>query len=147
GPDPLHLPLMVADLEVAAVRLEVAWTTSAGLLLTPVGDLSLTWSDIDGPTTLPLPIPTRAPDGPLTVATEWDGVELALGRLLLTPELSAIHPFVHLLGWAGTGPRLTISALLDDPVAALEAWAADLALECTHLHTTLTAIATLFSAG
>ncbi|WP_256841170.1 DUF6603 domain-containing protein [Ornithinimicrobium cryptoxanthini] len=147
GPDPLHLPLMVADLDVAAVGLEVTWTPGAGLLLTPSGDLSLTWSDVGGPTTLPLPMPVRAPDGTLTLTSDWDGVELALGRLLLAPELSAIHPFVHLLGWAGTGPRLTISALLDDPVAALEDWAADLALECTHLHTTLSAIATLFSAG
>lgn len=153
GTDPLRLPLMVADLDVAALGIDVGWSPSTGLLLTPIGDLALTWSDIGGPTSLPLPMPTRAPDGTLGFSPDrdgvedWEEVELAVGRLLLAPELSAVHPFVRLLGWTGTGPRLTISALIDDPVAALEEWAADLALECTHLHATLSAIATVFSAG
>ncbi|HHU10691.1 MAG TPA: hypothetical protein GXZ60_11855 [Intrasporangiaceae bacterium] len=146
---PLDLDLGLAHLSMSTCGVTADWSPASGLSITPSADLAVGWTTQAADSPVPLPLPTIGSDGTLTFQDEidWDDVELAIGRLLLVPELAALHPFVRLLGWHGSGPHLSLAALLVDPGAAVEAWLTALVLDCEVLHVALSAISTVFSVG
>ncbi|HWU23500.1 MAG TPA: hypothetical protein VN088_18320, partial [Nocardioides sp.] len=141
GPARLVLgPITLSGTELA---LEAAWQPATGLRVgLRCDDLALS----AGSTSLPVPLPSIGPDGRLAFsAPDWDGIEAAVAALvggLGLPELNAV---LALVGWAGTGPHLVLGDLLVAPVAAIEAWLADLLLDCDVVRTALGPVAALLS--
>ncbi|HJQ06714.1 MAG TPA: DUF6603 domain-containing protein, partial [Nocardioides sp.] len=141
GPARLTLgPITLSGTELAV---EASWRPATGLAVgLRCDDLALT----SGTVSIGLPLPTIGPDGRLGfTAPDWDGIEVAVAALvrgLGLPELSAV---IALVGWGGTGPHLVLGDLLVDPVTAIEAWLADLLLDCDVVRSALGPVVALLS--
>ena len=166
GAGPATVSVGVADLEFAGAGVEVGWRAGTGLTFGVVGDgLTVIVSDIvgsgpgglavaDTPIRLALALPAVGPGGTITWAPDWDDVEVLLGRLLGEARVPIVDTLLDLVGWvpstgiqrSGAGQaRLSLSALIADPAAAITAWAVDLALDCDHLHAALGVLTSVLS--
>ncbi|MGI9052148.1 MAG: DUF6603 domain-containing protein [Ilumatobacteraceae bacterium] len=140
GVDPprvtLALPGALGGISVTAsgVGLRLGWTPGDGLAASiHAPNLQLNTPEL----TLPIALPTIAPDGSVTLPAEaWDGIEALVGYLgdLLGGTLRDV---VHALSWttaaleAGgddvAGARLRLADLVADPASAIGPWLAELA--------------------
>ncbi len=96
---------------------------------------------------VPIPLPHLDDTGQLVLdAPDWAAVEKAVAALvgrLGVPHLSAV---VDLLGWSGRGARLSLSDVLGGDLAgAVEAWIAELVLDCEHVAWALGPVAAMLS--
>lgn len=144
----------VDDLALVAdsVGVELVWQPAVGLTARLAADDLLL--ELDAPEVLghpdvhvPIPLPEVGPDGRLGFpAPDWVAVERALAALVArfgSPEVDAV---TELLGWVGTGPRLGLDVLLGaDPAAGVEAWVAELLLDCSRVRAALGPVAGLLS--
>ncbi|MGO4257995.1 DUF6603 domain-containing protein [Marmoricola sp. RAF53] len=126
------------------LEIEARWSRGTGLgLQLSSDDLALLVDDV----AVGIPLPALGPDGRLVLPSpDWDAVETALATLIAQIGMPEVDAAVRLLGWTGTGPHLSLAALLDgDAAAALEAWLADLLLDCDRVRAALGPVAQLLS--
>lgn len=101
---------------------------------------------------LDVPLPSFDASGQLVFpVAAWDRVERAIAALAGQLRVPPLDLALSLLGWTGTGPRLTLAALVGaDPAfpsaeVAVRAWLGDLALDCRRLEAALGPVAALLS--
>jgi hypothetical protein len=136
-----------------SLAIELQWKPSVGLrpqLIAP--GLALALPAPNDPFALlggnvPIPLPHLDASGRLVFdAPEWEAVEAALASLVKRLGVPQVDAVVDLLGWSGRGARLSLAAVLTgDAVAAVEAWVADLVLDCEHVAWALGPVAALLS--
>lgn len=142
-----------SDLALVADELAVdlAWSPTTGLAAALRADglaVELGGVDLSGDTTsVPIPLPTLDANGRLTLAApDWDAVETALAALISRLGLPETHSLLELLGWSGGSAHLGLAGLLGpDPAGAVQAWLADLVLDCDHVADALGPISALLS--
>ena len=136
-----------------SLAVELQWKPAVGLRpqLTAPG-LALALPEANDPFAViagdvPIPLPHLDATGRLVFdAPEWRAVETALSRLVARLGVPQITAVVDLLGWSGQGARLSLEGLLTgDAVATVEAWVADLVLDCEHVAWALGPVAALLS--
>ena len=141
------LPLGAIELVADALSAVLSWTPAHGMRLALEADgLALLVPSLAEPR-VPLPLPTFDSGGRLTLpAPDWDGIEAALAALLGELRAPAVDALVALAGWDGTGAHLPLAGLVGaDPAAAVQAWLADLVLDCDRVRAALGPVAAVLS--
>lgn len=141
---PVHLPLGSVAITANDFAIEANWSPTHGLR-TLVGADGLAIAS--GETRIALPLPSFGSDGKLVLPTpDWAAIEQAAATLLAELGVPTVDALLELAGWAGTGTRLSLEGLLGlDPGAAVQAWLADLVLDCDNVRTALGPVAALLS--
>ena len=143
--DPARERFAFADAATVAVRLSRTDGTTARLaigdlaLLADSVGVELVWSGVTGPAarlaaedltievdapdtfnratvSVPVPLPEVTPDGLRFPAPDWDAVEPALAALVARVGLPEVDAVVSLLGWSGSGPRLSLGGAPRAPI-------------------------------
>jgi hypothetical protein len=79
-------------------------------------------------------------------APDWGDIEAGLAALLGLLGLPVVDAGLRLIGWTGEGPHLALDQLFGgDPRVAVEAWLADLLLDCERLRIGLSPVAAVLS--
>lgn len=142
-------------LELSALELEARWAPASGFgvqLAAPGLALAVQPPKIPtatgGVTRVALSLPTLDANGNIVFAPDWDDVERAVGALLGEFHLPVVDALLSLVGWSARrsgDAHLRLAALIASPRLALEAWLADIVLDCTNVRTVLAPIASLLS--
>jgi hypothetical protein len=151
------LALANVALEARRLALDVGWSPATGvrasfdaesLALLVQGGVPIAPLE----TRIEVPLPAFDANGRLVFpVAAWDAVERAIAALAGELHVPPLDLALSLLGWTGTGPRLTLAALVGaDPAfpdagVAIRAWLGDLALDCQRLETALGPVAALLS--
>ncbi|MEJ1109450.1 MULTISPECIES: DUF6603 domain-containing protein [unclassified Kribbella] len=142
---PAQLALGPVTLQAADFAIRAGWIPGRGLRATVAADrLAVVVGDDAG---IPLPLPELDADGHLVLPTpDWPALERAAAALLAELRLPAIDALLDLVGWKGSGAHLSLAGLVGaDPGAALQAWLADLVLDCERIRLGLGPVAALLS--
>lgn len=147
------LDLTRVCLEADRIEVEARWTPSGGLglqLAAPGLALQLARpqgpSGLRGPSWMPLTLPSLDPAGRLIYNPDWDELEAPLAGLLRELDSPVIDALIDLLGWdSRASGRLGLGALITDARSALEAWLAEVALDCDDVRAVLGPVASLLS--
>ncbi|BCJ75230.1 hypothetical protein CS0771_47740 [Catellatospora sp. IY07-71] len=144
---PARLRLAGLSLEAERIAATVSWAAGRGLRGVLAADGLAVVLERGQGLRVPFSLPTLDDAGRLTLpAPDWDAVERVLAVLLAELRVPAVDAVVGLLGWHGAGARLSLRGLLGgDPRAAVEAWLADLVLDCGRVRAALGPVAALLS--
>lgn len=130
---PVNLPLGSIAIVANDFAIEASWSPAHGLR-TLVGAEGL--AVLSGETRIAVSL--SAPD--------WAAIEQAAAALLAELGIPTVDVLLELAGWTGSGARLSLEGLLGlDPGAAVQAWLADLVLDCDNVRTALGPVAALLS--
>ncbi|MBV1856283.1 DUF6603 domain-containing protein [Catellatospora tritici] len=142
-----RLDLAGLSLELDRLAATVSWAAGRGLRGVLAADGLAVVLERGQGLRVPFALPTIGGDGRLVLpAPDWDVVERVLAALLAELRLPAVDAIVGLLGWNGRGAHLSLGGLLGaDPTAAVEAWLADLILDCGRVRAALGPVAALLS--
>ncbi|HEU4426504.1 MAG TPA: DUF6603 domain-containing protein [Pilimelia sp.] len=140
------------ELEVDEISVAARWTSAHGLRAGLGADgLGVVVPALGG-ARVALPLPTFDADGRLTLPSpDWTGIEHVFAALLGELHVPVVDALVGLVGWGGTPgvgnvAHLSLEGLVGaDPQAAVEAWLADLVLDCDRVRFALGPLAALLS--
>jgi hypothetical protein len=127
------------------IGVHAAWAPTSGF---GVDFLSPGLAIDTGDERIPLVLPSVDAGGHISVPPEaWQSVEALLGTLAISGARGWLADLVDLAGWDLGGvdpPRLSLAALVADPVAALKAWVGALVTDADLLGTLTSTLAHFF---